>query len=320
VTRPLPVVLLLLVPALAPAQEAPPPAPRIESEWKLDVPRGQDEAVWAYLQRRYGAGEGSLLPELGAGFSATFSDEDFVDDYFDDTRFSLLRLEAGLRHRGRWFDEDVTHRKHGRELLQLEGAGAQVRTELEWPVRPLDHEWRGEPDENVPGLQLVTRGDRDEVRAALAAMGVDASDLVQVLQLPQRRRCAYIARDGSAYATVTLDQARPRKLWWSTSFTEIELELSEIRYTEASEQERAAMEAVNDRIAQDLMREFPGIRRDQTPNYNKAFALLEAEAWAFRPAIVIGLPLPLLGLLVLSSGALVVVAARRQAASFTRWR
>lgn len=320
---------LLAFPALTGAQDGAPPGARLESEWKLDVPRGQEEAVWSYLQRRYAAtvgdgglaaGAGSILSELGTGFSASFSDEDFVDDYFDDTKFTLLRLEAGLRHRGRWFRDDTDNRKHGRELLQLKGAGSQVRSEQKWKVRPLADEWRNEPDENVPGLQLVTRGDRDEVRAALARMGVEAADLIHVLQIQQLRQRVYISRDGAPYATITLDQTRPRKLWWSTAFAEVELELNEIRYTEADAAGRAAMEAINDKIAADLMGQFPGIVRDQTPKYNKAFQRLEDGAWGLRTAIVIGLPLPLLGLLAAGAAGLLVLTARKQALTVVRWR
>ena len=277
-TRAAAALLLLCALGVARAQEAAAPAPpRLESEWKLDVPAGSEEEVWAWLVRRYSAGPGSILPELGQGFSASTSDEDFLDDYFDDTKFSLLRLEAGLRHRGRWFREDTTNRKHGRELLQLKGAGSQVRTEQKWDVRPLADEWRNDPEENVPGMQLLARGERDELRAALKAMGVDADDLIHALQIQQRRRRVYVAQGGSAYATITLDEARPRKLWWRTSFAEIELELNEIRYTAASPAEREVMEQKNARIAGDLMQAFPGIRRDQTPKYNKAFARLEQD-------------------------------------------
>lgn len=308
-------VCALGLPSGARAQEA-----RVESEWKLDVPRGLDEQVWEYLQQRYAPGPGSILPELGPGLTATFSDEDFIDDYYDDTALTLLRLEAGLRHRGRYFREDIHNRKHGRELLQLKGSGALVRSEQKWSVRPQADDWHGDPEENVPGLQLVSKGDRDEVRAALSKMGVDASDLIHVLQIQQRRRRVYIAQDKEAFATITIDQARPRKMWWSAAFTEVELELNEIRYTKASGAVREAMEHVNDKIAADLMGKFPGIEQDQTPKYNKAFERLSRGAWGFHAALVIGVPLPILALFGLGAAGLVVCAARKQTLTVVRWR
>src|SRR5688572_1093434 len=116
---------------------------RIENECMLVVPDAQEEAVWAYLQRRYGAGQGSILPELGPAFAATFSDEGFVDRYFDTDDLAVLALQGGVRHRTRRNLGDASKdRKHGRQLVQLKlprpGDKDVNRSEIKFDVDPED--------------------------------------------------------------------------------------------------------------------------------------------------------------------------------------
>lgn len=299
--------LLLALPVGAEEPRA--PVTRVE----LVVPAGLEEAVWRAWLERWGSG-GSLLSELGPGLCASESEEQVVDDYFDDTRFSLLGRQAALRHRGRWSEAGA--RRPAPELVVLEGAGGPV----EWTVRRL--EWQGEPEENVPGLQLLSRGDRKELAASLLKLDVDAMDLVHAFQVQHRRRRLDVAKDDQPWATLTLDQAVVRKLWWRVSFSVAELALVEPRWAAAGPDERRAMEALLERARADLLVRVPEVRPDApSSTYRRGFAALEERAIGLRPSIVIGLPLFLVLALPVAAGALIGRAARRQAGlASRRWR
>ena len=63
------------------------------------------------------------------------------------------------------------------------------------------------------------------------------------------------------------------------TFTEVEIELNEKRYTAATEPERARMRQILDTLRADLLRQFPALKQDQRPKYQKM-----AELLAVRPA------------------------------------
>jgi hypothetical protein len=75
--------LVFAVTALVPAARAAEPqnttariddAVRIEAEYKLAVPPGESDAVWAYLQDRYSTdAEDSLFEDVSGEFVTTFS-------------------------------------------------------------------------------------------------------------------------------------------------------------------------------------------------------------------------------------------------------
>jgi len=73
--------------------------------------------------------------------------------------------------------------------------------------------------------------------------------------------------------TITLDEVDYFYFPYPT-FTEMELELNEIRYTLSDEAERKRLEDLNSNIKQQLMTAFPVLQQDQTPKYNKMHALV----------------------------------------------
>ena len=64
---------------------------------------------------------------------------------------------------------------------------------------------------------------------------------------------------------------------------ELELELNEINYTLGDSTIRAKMEAINEAIKGDLLANFPSIKQDQTPKYNKGFEAQMLQDFSSRP-------------------------------------
>lgn len=284
----IPVLLSLALGAPARAAD---PEVRIENEFKLSVPGEQLEAVRAYLQERYAAGNGGGLGEFGSGFTATVSDERFEDHYFDTPGLDLLEKESGVRLRQRWSLTDPASEKHGRRLLQLklrrlDDANTINRTEVKFEVDP-PRRAKESTDRHLL-LGLVDRDDRPALIESLADLGVDAHAMRPALTVDQRRWRVYVSRDGSPFATLTLDEVSSRWYAWRTSFVELEIELNEIAYTEASPVERDTMQQVSQQMVNDLRAAFPAIVQDQTPKYNKAFAALAKQVPAFESIVVYG--------------------------------
>ena len=62
-----------------------------------------------------------------------------------------------------------------------------------------------------------------------------------------------------------------------SSFTELELEVNEIRYTQAGFGERKRMQAFNNRVKEQIMERFPALSIDQTPKYNKMHQVIDGD-------------------------------------------
>ncbi len=66
-------------------------------------------------------------------------------------------------------------------------------------------------------------------------------------------------------------------LWAKAELVEIEPELNEIIFTEADSAARHHMEDVNAQIRSALEQQFPELRQDLTPKYNKVFNQIRAQ-------------------------------------------
>jgi hypothetical protein len=248
---------------------------RIESERKLSVPDELVEPVWKWLGERYH--DLGWLDDSEHTFSASLGHEDFIDTYFDDSELSVLAEHGGVRHRRRVVHSGPAFAKDGRELLQIKlargDATGVARSEIKFEVdRPNRIKDRGDAH---PMLGLVSRSLRPQVIEQLHALGFDPWALRPVLTVQQHRRRVYLSDRGGAFATLTLDECTCNDNGAELDWTEIELELNEIRYTSAAPAERVAFEAVVERIEADLLSQFPSITRDQTPKYTKAFRGIE---------------------------------------------
>ncbi|HEY3487596.1 MAG TPA: hypothetical protein VGL10_05975, partial [Gammaproteobacteria bacterium] len=87
----------------------------------------------------------------------------------------------------------------------------------------------------------------------------------------------YIRKDNMPFMSVSFDRVNTQMWWASANFIEIEPELNEIAYTDADPAMRQYMERVLQTIITDIQTEFPYIKRDLTPKYNKSFDILHEK-------------------------------------------
>ncbi len=256
-------------------QTTPTAGARLETEYKLAVPTGQAGPVWRWLQTRYAVDKPRAL---GAGWMSARGEETFRDRYFDVPAGTLLRARAGLRHRQR-FDTTGQLIKQLVQLKITDDAGGLLRQELKF--KPVEGATAA-----TPLAELLRPADRADFDAALAALHVRPADLRLAFVLAQRRRRLYLRQDGEDFSTITLDSSY-HVGGAPATFTEIEVELNEKRYTGASETDRARMRVVLEGIRADLFRQFPDLRQDQRPKYQKLAELLAAQP-AATAAVVTG--------------------------------
>lgn len=252
---------------------------RIENEAKLRVPLEITDEVWAWLQKRYA--DCAWLNQDDSVFTATFGDEGFQDVYCDTPDLKLLAEQSGIRHRSRVIHSGSAMRKDGRQLLQIKLNRADptglARSEIKFTVEPSGSQKT--VDDVHPVIGLVGKDQREDCKARIRELGIDPYELRPILTVDQNRRRVYLSDQKGAFATLTLDLCSSTSWGTDLKWTEIELELNEIRYTEADATGRKWMERINEQIQADLMAAFPGIVQDQTPKYNKSFAMIESATW-----------------------------------------
>ncbi len=256
------------------AQASPQPSSnRMESEFKLAVPKGQEDALWEYLAGHYST-EG--LHEIDTSLSSRTETEIFVDQYFDTPDGQLLKLNVGVRLRQRFLGDSLM-----KKLVQLKLPGNDssgvLRQEIKFEI--YENTKRGDRLAMHPFYRYIRPGDRDEVNRFLAQHNLKAQGLRPSIKMKQQRSRVYISEKGEALITLTLDRAASAYFPYPT-FTELEMELNEIRYTEGDSSERRRMEQINEAFKQELLAAFPGLQQDQTPKYNKMQEIVGASIWA----------------------------------------
>jgi hypothetical protein len=254
-------------------------ATRMENEYKLSVPADKVEALVRYLHKRYS--QPVTFPDAGVTLKSTFSDENFTDVYFDTPSQQLLRMQSAVRHRSRQIPGQPQNRKDGRQLMQIklniEGEDL-TRSEVKFPIKYYaDAETE---EDRHPVLGIIDRDHRADFSSRVRAAGIDPWKLRHSLTLEQRRRRTYMSDSIGAYATITVDDTKSDRFWLHSEFTEVELELNEIRYSLADEAGRAQMQHVTDKIKADIFAQFPDITQNQTPKYNKSYERLAASSWS----------------------------------------
>lgn len=250
---------------------------RIEVEAKLKVPLNRIDFVWEWLQERYS--DCSWLNQNGYAFHAMFGNEDFTDIYFDTPDLHMLGEKSGIRYRMRVVHSGPAKGKDNRQLLQIKlnrhNLTGLARSEIKFDAL---NELNAETADDVKLiLDLVETHQRDACETTLRKLGTDPFAIRAILTLEQNRRRVYINDQVDDFATLTLDLCSTKSWGTNLKWAEIELELNEIRYTEAGDSERQAMEYVVVDIQKDLLNHFPDIIQDQTPKYNTTFSAIEAN-------------------------------------------
>ena len=260
---------------------------RIEQEDKLLVPPDLVDEVWQHLKKRL-VDDQEFVRSLDAKFSTSWSEEQFTDTYYDTPDMKMYALKSGVRHRRRVSLSNPEDRKSGRELMQIklndissnELERAEIKFDIEYPRNP------SSAIDRHPLLGIVKPEHREPFRERLREIGVDAEVMRPVLTVNDLRRRIYLLRDGKPFMSVSHDQVTSSVWWATTHFCEIEPELNEIGFTEATPEERAYMETVLKRVVGEIESTFPRIQRDLTPKYNKAFERLEAGSLPFFRTLV----------------------------------
>jgi len=252
---------------------------RIEYEIKLRLPLEQIDEVWDWMHVRYK--DVSWLNGEGYLFTGEFGDEDFTDTYFDTSDLMLLSENNGVQHRMRTVHSGPAIEKDDRQLIQIKLDRGDVtgaaRSEIKFNVSSGDD--RKGANDSHPLVGLVKRNEVGKFKTTFYTRNIDPYKLRPILTLNQNRRRIYLSDQNGAFATLTLDLVSTRSWGTNLKWAELELELNEIRYTEANSEIRQKMERVIEKIQGDIQQVFPAIVPNQTPKYNTAFISVEEAAW-----------------------------------------
>jgi hypothetical protein len=258
---------------------------RVESEISIHVPDRDVERVWQYLTSLYGSKQAWPAGLDASAYTTRVSDERFVDRYFDTPELSVLAQQSGVRHRLRDIPGAPDDPKDDRQLLQVKvtSAGDTItRGEYKFPIKNKVAEQGGA---GRSAVELIKEKHRKPFEKLMRGIGVDPAQLEEVIRVDQRRRRVYFADATGPALTVTMDQVEARKWWAKAPWTEIEVEIGEIRYTQASPAERKQLEQARAAIRADLLSRFPGLTEDDSPKYTEAFARLEKKVPMLRRLI-----------------------------------
>ena len=242
---------------------------RLESEYKLSVALDDIESLQSYLTDEFKEG---IYQADGIALTIERADELFVDSYFDDDDNGLLAQEVGVRHRLRYNHAVLTN-----ELIQIKlpsSTDGVVREEIKYKVPKKIN--AVDKISRHPVLQFVDAADRDHFSYQLRQLGVDANKLKQSIRLSQRRARMYFLDEKGSVATISLDHVKNKKIPFQ-EFYELEIEINELRYTEADPADAAYLETINRHLKQKIVSRFPNLIVDQTPKYNKLYAVIEAS-------------------------------------------
>ena len=256
---------------------------RIEQEDKIWVPLDKADEVWEYLYNKYVV-DPQGAKNLDPLFTTYHYDEQFADTYFDTPDLKLLSMQSGVRHRRRVNLTNPDDPKSGREAMQVKLNNisdkalerGEIKFDIEYP-RKLKH-----PDDNHAMLGIVQDNDRQEFKQVLTSLDLDPYSMQPVLTVHDFRRRIYFAHEsfsehGTAFLSISFDNASANMWWATTKFVEIEPELSEIEFTMADDKTKKYMEDILQEISDDLYQQFPYLERNLTPKYNKSFNFLEEK-------------------------------------------
>ncbi|MFK7807631.1 MAG: hypothetical protein AB8F74_07535 [Saprospiraceae bacterium] len=249
---------------------------RIESEFKLEVPKDIRTQLWAYLQQEF---SNEKVKQIDARLTTSSSTEIFVDVYFDNDVNVLLENQAGVRYRKRFIKDTLA-----KELVQvkLPSGDSSGVARIEQKYNFYKEKKKSDRKAMHPFWKHVRPKDRADLDLQLAPFRLQGDELKQSIKVQQERRRIYFQEDGEALLTITLDDVNYFYFPYP-AFSEMELELNEIRYTLSDTKERQRLEHLNNDIKQQLMTAFPMLKQDQTPKYNKMHTLVGQSkvAWVY---------------------------------------
>lgn len=249
-------------------------AGRIESEYKLAVPDTQVQDLWQYLQIAF---SNTAVQAIDSSYNSSNSTEIFIDQYFDTTNEILYRHQAGVRYRKRYIQDSLI-----KTLVQIKLSGTDTSNVARREIKfnPYTKIKLNDRQAMHPFWRYIKPKNRDDVNLELSTFQITGDDLSPTVKVEQLRRRVYVMENGVPLMTMTLDDVTSFYFPYK-KYTELELELNEIRYTEGSPVEKKQMEALNRSIKAKILSQFPDLKQDQNPKYNKMYDLLEGNILAF---------------------------------------
>ncbi len=262
---------------------------RIENEIKITIPIEDFNEIYSYLQDNYNT-ENFFLHKMDSNFSVTFAEDLIIDQYYDNEKMQLLNGRDGIRHRKRSVLSNPEDEKHGRELMQIKidsvGDNPLSRGEIKYKVK---HYRKKEAEfDSHDFLGVIDREDRYRAILELKRFGIEPLDLFPTIKIEQNRKRVYVSYEQNPLMTVTLDSVTSTYKRETSTFIELELEINENLYTQSDSIKRQELESYSTMIFEDLKTNFPKIKQDQTPKYNKAFAQLNITEFT-KPKNYVGI-------------------------------
>jgi len=192
---------------------------RLESEYKLDIPKGEVASLWDMIKSDFGQESFQLD---GVAFKGEASKEDFFDTYFDTEDGRFAEMEISLRYRKRFKDGILL-----KKLIQLKTPFSEdkvVRNEIKFEVD--DDKKLSDLNSRHDFLKHVANSELDRLSYELASLKLRPEEIQQSLKLKQTRNRVYIKDEmGESIATITLDEVYNNTFPFQ-DYAELELELN----------------------------------------------------------------------------------------------
>ncbi len=245
---------------------------RIETEYKLSIPASKLDTVWKYLKDKYSDNK-LFLKSSDSGFYVLISDEYFKDIYFDNNQLQLLSGKNGIRYRTRKVLSDSNNRKNNRELIQIKisSANGDDLTREEYKYHVAHYNTQESAEDGHSFLGLIKRKDRSEVIEKLKLLNIDAYSLKPTVLVNQNRKRICINKGEATIYGISLDEVTAEYNDQHSNFIEVEIEVNEIEFTNADLAGRRQMEKIIGEIKSQILQDFPEIKLDQLPKYNKSY-------------------------------------------------
>lgn len=240
-------------------------AARVDSQITLNIPGGQEAAVYAYLRSTY-ADNNELLrkkfPTLPLHGNKKIDVSIFTDQYFDTPNLDLYRKQNTARYRTRTNTTDQSDPKSGRELVQVKitpPAGFVMRTELKFAVKPSKKP--RDIEDLHPLISRIDRQQRGDFKEAIYDLGLNPLALQHTLTIRQQRSRVYIYWGGENILSFSVDEFQTRILWATARSASVDVGLVENVFTEADEAKRKLMWEIRDFMVRDLKEHFPALEQ-----------------------------------------------------------
>lgn len=252
---------------------------RIEDDTSFAYSTSKSEEIVAYLQKKYVEDKtfvNNLNKKYYLNVTSKYSDEYFTDVYFDTPSLDLMERKAGLRHRTRKTAAATTPDK---ALIQLKVSGEDKLTDTEnnGSRNEIKFGVKKSAPENAfaEPLDLIPDKEKSGFKDRFEELDINPKNLKPIYRMKQRRRRVGLPLpDGQNFIGFSVDDVSAKRLWAKINFSQMEIELNEITYTNASPAMREEMQQIKKEMIKDLKNKFPYLEQDKEIKHGKAFRFL----------------------------------------------